>query len=480
MASCAGNTAGDSSHAGTTSVGTTASATAAETQQEYLDQLPDDLDFGGETIRFIVAEGGNGDLTERSIMTEEDSADVVDVAVRQRNLEVEDRLNVKIELTEVGQRDDIHNKIKNSITAGSDDYDVIGVYQYFGVYMSAAGYIMPLDSMPYNDFTKSYWGSAYMDHMAYKNIHYWATGDLALRYIGGMYCTYVNKRLWNNYFPDDSIYDMVMGGKWTLDKMTECCEAVYSDLNGDGTKDADDQYGFVISLEDPIDGMAASSLITWSTLDSSGVPEITINNERTLNFFDKVYNLFYGGSATYVAASDDNIALMKKYASGTVLCTVNKLFQAEVYLRDMADDYYLIPVAKLDEDQEHYNTMLHDSVTLFGIPVTNKKVDATSAALEAMASGSAKLVTPAYYDNALKVKYSRDTESADMIDLIHSSVSSDFACVYSGSIGDIAHIFRTSLGSKKTDLSSKIEKSSKSWNSKLEKLLGQLEEHAET
>ena len=47
--------------------------------------------------------------------------------------------------------------------------------------------------------------------------------------------------------------------------------------------------------------------------------------------------------------------------------------------------------------------MLHDGVTLFGIPITNQKLEETSITLECMASESLKTVTPAYYEVALKV-----------------------------------------------------------------------------
>lgn len=40
----------------------------------------------------------------------------------------------------------------------------------------------------------------------------------------------------------------------------------------------------------------------------------------------------------------------------------------------MEQEFRIVPVPKLNEEQEHYNTMLHDGVTLFGIPITNQKL----------------------------------------------------------------------------------------------------------
>ena len=95
-----------------------------------------------------------------------------------------------------------------------------------------------------------------------------------------------------------------------------------------------------------------------------------------------------------------------------------------------------------------------------------------------MASESMNTVTPAYYEVALKVKYARDNESGMMIDLIRENVSSDFAALYSNSIANVVHFFRTNLQGKKESVSSALEKNQKLWNKSLSKLLEKLEENA--
>lgn len=450
-----------------------------ETTQKYLDSMPETMDFGGETIRFIVEEGSNGKLSERSIVAEEDAADVVDAAVYLRNLTVSERLNIKIELIESIMFSGLPAKVRPSILAGADDYDIIGTYQYYGIVMAPEGLMLNLNKLEHNDFTREYWASQYIENMSYKGIRYWATGDLSLRYIGGMYVSYVNSRLWNDYFGGENIYSLVTDGKWTLDNLYAYAEQTHIDLNGDGVPDAKDQFGFIINVQDPIEGVLAGSNIKFSELDDNGTPYITLNNERTLDFYDKVYNLLYNNEGSFIATADDSVTSMKMFSEGNTLCTVNKLYQSEVYLREMDDDFYILPVPKLDEAQEHYNTTLHDGVTLFGVPITNSKLEATSATLEALASESFRQVAPAYYETALKVKYARDTESALMIDLIRENVSADFVFLFSHSVADIAHLFRNQLSSKSQNLASQLKKLEKSWTKALEKLLIKLEENSD-
>ena len=461
----------------TTSSVASTDETETETETKYLDTLPETMDFGGTSMRFIVEEGGNGNLTELSIMAEEDTGEVVDSAVFQRNMTVQDRLNISIELVDTIAFSGLPAVVRPSINAGSDDYDIIGTYQYYGISMGPEGLFLNLSNVDNLDFSREYWATEYINNMSYKGITYWATGDIALRYTGGMYVTYVNQEIWNNYYPEVNVYDIVNEGSWTLDKLYEVTDTIYEDVNGNGKIDSLDSYGFVFDIEDPVEGMAAGSMIRFSELDDSGNPSITLNNERSITFYEKMYNII-ANSTGFWHSEDDNATVMKMFADSRAMITVNKLFQSGIYLREMEEEFRIIPVPKLNEEQEHYNTMLHDGVTLFGIPITNSKIDETSITLECMASESMKTVTPAYYEVALKVKYARDNESGMMIDLIRENVSSDFAALYSNSIANVVHFFRTNLQGKKESVSSALEKNQKLWNKSLSKLLEKLEENA--
>ncbi len=481
MASCSeskvNNDTENKSESETTVTTTSSEETETETEKKYLDDLPEKMDFGGTSMRFIVEEGGNGNLSELSIMAEEDTGEVVDSAVYQRNMTVQDRLNISIELLDSIAFSGLPAVVRPSITAGSDDYDIIGTYQYYGISMGPEGLFLNLSNVDNLDFSREYWGTDYINNMSYKGITYWATGDIALRYTGGMYVTYVNQEIWNNYYPDVNVYDIVNEGSWTLDKLYEVTDTIYEDVNGNGKMDAADSYGFVFDIEDPTEGMAAGSMVRFSELDESGTPSVTINNERSIEFYEKMYKII-ANSTGFWHSEDDNVTVMKMFSESRAMINVNKLFQSGIYLREMEEEFRIIPVPKLNEEQEHYNTMLHDGVTLFGIPITNSKLDETSITLECMASESMKTVTPAYYEVALKVKYARDNESGMMIDLIRENVSSDFAALYSNSIANVVHFFRNNLQSKKEGIASSLEKNQKLWNKSLGKLLEKLEENA--
>ena len=58
----------------------------------------------------------------------------------------------------------------------------------------------------------------------------------------------------------------------------------------------------------------------------------------------------------------------------------------------------------------------------------------SSAVLEALASESSKLITPAVFEVALKVKYSSDDKMAQMYDIIRASMTYDFGRVFTDNL----------------------------------------------
>ena len=483
-AACSNNSTNTDDEQKNTTTSQTPTADLTEEAEEtapFLDSMPESMDFEGRSLKFLLTEGANGNITELSIYAEEDTGEVVDTAVYQRNLVVTDRLNIEIAQPEVVTDSGKNGTtIRNMVKSGTADYDVFGGYQYYNIVLASEGILFNLnnkDNFPYNDFDREYWGSGYMKNMSYDGEKlYWATGDIALRYTGGMYVTYVNSRIFTDYFPEVNLYSIVDEGEWTVDKMAELASVAYVDLNADGKKDKKDQFGFVLQSIDPTDGFAAGCIVDFSTRDEEGHPVLSLDNERTYAFWDKYYALMFNNEGTMLnPETDDSIAIMTNFGAGQYMMTCNKLFQSPIYLRDMEDDFKILPMPKLNVEQDHYNTRIHDSCTIFGVPVTIGGTDCVSAVLEALASESFKEVTPAYYEIALKVKFTRDSDSGRMIELVHENVNIDFACQWSNKIGDINHFFRKTADAKTESIASMIQKNQKVWNKSMDKLISAFE-----
>jgi hypothetical protein len=187
-----------------------------------------------------------------------------------------------------------------------------------------------------------------------------------------------------------------------------------------------------------------------------------MNNERTVNYVNKLYDLYYENDGIRIfpsAEETNNVVLPAKFMRDELLFLFGWFYTSEL-LRDMPADYGLIPNPKLDESQPNYLSLAHDIVPLYSLPVTCSKIEAAGAVLEAMAFESYKSVLPAYYETALKIKYTRDaTEDAiKIIDMIHANVTTDFGYVYNYALNNVGLILRDLMGSRSADFVSRFER----------------------
>lgn len=148
----------------------------------------------------------------------------------------------------------------------------------------------------------------------------------------------------------------------------------------------------------------------------------------------------------------------------------NNTLGSTYVLREMEDEYGILPYPKLDELQENYRTVVHDCASIGVIPINCAHPEQTGAVLEAMNSESWKYVIPAWYETALKIKYVRDNVSAQMIDIIRDSITTEFAYVYASKLDNAGKIFRTLTQKKSNDFASEWAKIQNGAENKLEKL----------
>ena len=205
--------------------------------------------------------------------------------------------------------------------------------------------------------------------------------------------------------------------------------------------DAEDTFGYGFETNDPIDGLALACGVQFTYRDpATGEILLTFNNTHSFDVSNKIYELTHLSTAFEYHYSDSQ-TVMPAFANGTIAFHVNKLFQAEVYLSEF-EDFYIIPAPKYDENQTNYITGLHDGCTIFGITYCTPKVRQAAATLEFLCAYSSKDVMPQYYEGALKKQYTNDSEAAEMIDLIHSNITTDFVVAWGNSIDNIIHIYR--------------------------------------
>lgn len=457
------------------------SENAEETAVQYVDDIPEGTTFGGTEIRFVLNRDGGSVYFDEE---EQDFSDPVDEAVWKRNNLLEDRLDVTI--AEPMVIDDNSAKyvqqVTNSVTAGSDDYDLVIGHARFNIELLLNNVLLRLDDLNYIDLDKSYWSQGFNDNVAYNGSHFWAVGDISKYYISSTYIMVVNEQVWNNHFAGENIYDIVREGKWTLDELKARASVAYVDENGDGLQDVGDTYGLATGRGHTFNGMYLAAGVNYTDFDAEGMPVIAINNEHTIAVHEKIHNLMYNSDGIIVMSDNDaNTYEDGMFISNRMMFKLGQLsFLENDAVRNMETNFYVVPMPKFDETQKNYRAGQHDGTPIYGMlnTIADDRVDAVAASFEAMCSMASTMVIPVYYDDILKSKYSRDPETAEMIDLIRSSLETDFGHVWSDSISSTSIFLFFTNKINNDHIASFLEKSEKVWIKGLDKLTSNLDDIA--
>lgn len=442
LAACSAPAESGDTTADTTAPAEAESENPANDRLNAKDNLPDGLHFGDSTLVLLTRTGD--DDTKREFIAEKDDADVVSSAVFERNSLVEDRLGIKLEIIEGSDSrhggSDINNLLAKTVSSGTAEYDLISNHMSQTTTSVLAGYLHNLNQFEYLDHDQPWWNSSYSEEVSVEGRQYLAVGELALSYTSGMYAMFYSKTLWAESHAPDELYDLVKTGSWTLDALISYTADYNRDLNGDGRIDKEDICGLYFQKNSIMsDAMAGAAGVRFTNV-ADGEYDFVLNNERTLDFVDRMKLLLFENDGA-IMEPDDFTNSLKKLSEDTALFTVNML-GGTTYLREMENDYGILPLPKLNADQGGYTGFVHNGFSVFGIPATVSDGDRVTAFLEAMAAESYRRVTYAYYDTALKVQYARDPVAAEMLDIISAGIVFDFAYVYNQSLNTAAACFR--------------------------------------
>ena len=445
----------------------------AEEEPVYLDDLPEKMDFDGYKLRFLTfRETKSIELDEES----DNIGDVVNEAYWKRNKALEERCNAGLTIGE--QTESFTMAATQAVQSGTDDYDVFCGHCMFTVGLAADGKMLKLndsDAWDVIDTEKPYWSQLLIENINYKDNIFWISGDMTHTFISDIYGMFVNATLWDIYCPDQSVYDLVREGEWTLDKMAGIAEGIYRDVNANNRRDDGDLYGTIIQQGHNINGMLIASGVQYTGIDEDGNYSIILNSEHTVDAFMKLHNMYVKSEYANIFDNFDYYTIAPQMLSEdrVLFCPHTLDLVENGLIRDMESDYRIIPLPKYDTTQENYIVNQYDGVAIYGLPtsVPKKKVEMIATILEATCSMTSKLVIPVYYDVALKNKYSRDPESAEMIDLIHSIITADFS--FNWCISDVQGLLYKNI--MNPNIASVLARSQRAWDKELGKVIGKLE-----
>lgn len=423
---------------------TTSNDSGTVKQKEELmfeaDSLPVDLNFGGETVTVLYREEETGEF-----IMDSQTGDVVDDAVYTSNHNVMERLNIEIAIvkkkgnTET-DRTAFINYVNDTVIAGDDAFQIVAGLTFNMPTLVQKGLLRNLREVSYLDFDKPWWAQGLIEYGTIGNKLFFASGDISLSLIKKTFCLYFNINLLEN-LGMDSPYTLVHSGTWTKDVFSEMSITSYSDLNGNGSADLEDQYGFALYDRNHCNIFIGGFDLQVTDKDENGNPVLVFGNERVAEavtwlcgFFNNNNGIYYNKNSDAGTDLSVHQSLGNMFTNGRLLFISAEFNNAEIY-RDMNYEYGVLPPPKWNESQEGYYTLARNVYSSFGIPVTVKDSELTGAFMESIASENYRTLAPAYFETALKVKYSRDDESTQMFDIIKNGMKFNLGYTYHQIVG---------------------------------------------
>lgn len=458
--------------------GAVACADSSEKNEENVDGADSSVETTAETDRFdeakslysalpsvdyedndftICAQKGVGS-SEKEIWVEEMDGEAINDAVFVRNSLVSDRFKCVIKLF----AGDVNATIKQAVISGDQTYKLAFPNLATAGSMAQAGYFLN-----YLDFENVNLRSAWWDQgtasLEIGGKVYFMSGDINILDNDVTYILLFNKKLFEDVGLTEP-YQMVRDGEWTIDVFSEMIKNVTNDTDGDGKFTDEDTYGYVTTSQGPNTFFYGSQLM-YITFDEEKLPELTINAEKVQSLLEKVGKIFTEDNCTRVPS---DVAVGKKMFMEDRVLFYGEVLSYIINVREMETPFGVLPIPKYDSAQDGYYTYCESNSSTCGVPMVINDVEEVTTILEALAIQSYINLTPAYYDISLQRKYTRDDESADMLDIALSHRVYDLVRVYNN-IG-LHDVFNGLARKGSTDFASAYAKKLKSATKQIDKI----------
>ena len=449
-----------------TSTETTAeTAAAAEVETEAETEKPkaaDTLtvtDFGGRDYRMVST---NQDNRHVDIIAEELNGSTMNDLVYNRNTAVSELYNVVISAEEMGY-DSINNIAKQDAQAGDMSYELY-LTNYTANSLASGGFLYDFYTLPHVDLDQEWWDQNEKDDLTIYGKLYMAIGDISPTELLTSECILFNKKL----FDDNGMaypYDAALNGEWTIDMLLKLADGLTTDLNGDGEIKVADDLVSVTCWSDYAQTLFYGMGGDMSYVDNDGSVVLDIDVEQCANIYAKAYALLKGTNGNYEIEQHERS--FKVFEEGRAYFCGITFQKIETFLREMEDDYGVLPNPKYDVNQQNYSTCVSGAGSMVIVPKSCTDPEFVGSLLEGTAALSYDMITPDLIDVLASTKNVRDMESSEIVQLIIRNRNFDTARMHDASPDTFTEQL---LRKDSTDVASYFASQEKNYLTKVEKL----------
>ena len=425
----------------TVSASTEAPATqAAETTEDLYDEegylkstLPDELDFGGETITVLWW----NDVERPEFFVEDATGDLITDAIFQRNSNVEEKMGVTLDWVDIkGQYNNGVGKayadhVGNMYSSGDKTYDLMSAHSRTIALTAMYGYCEDLMDLDYLDFSMPWWPEVMTETATIGDSMYFVTGDVSVNSIHQMYVIFYNKDILAKFPNLVEPSASVLENKWTMDTMIQLTTDLYQDLDGSNAANEGDFYGFT-SLNWHFDAIYYGAGLKQADKDEEELLKISDDffSEKAINLCDKMGEWIKQGDVYINSSYYDDV-----FCNGNSLMVMARHKDVAERIVESGFGYGIAPIPKYDEQQERHVTVVGNPVSFYSIYKLSQDPNRAAAVLECWASEAYRLTTPALFEATMKLRYSETSVESQMYDIIRAGIVFDFGRLFNSSLG---------------------------------------------
>ncbi len=421
-----------------------------ETEIETVDEAQIALDaikvsYGGRELAIL----GETPYCNELLDWTGDTSEVMSEAIHTRNTLFAERCDLTYAVID-RDSEALQALVRNEALASTGEFQFIDTAMGTTASMATSNLLYNLKNMNMN-LSGPWWDTGTANFVLNGGV-YFMTGSLNFDDDHFTFMLVFNKNMQKTYANTvPNPYETVRNGDWTLDYFHSVTSGISMD-NGDGKWDGQDTYGFATLGEMANAFFIGADLRFVLNDDTVEEPILYLDNQsrmdKTLHVIDVSRKLFHEGNTTLLENTEndgynafiENRALFYGHVSGLL-----SLMNAE-----MEGDYGVLPLPKYDKAQELHHSYILNVASSFSVIKSVPDADAHTLGklLEVYAILSHQYVRPVYYDTIVTSRNIRDSDSAEMLDMLFQNRIYDMAFYFELEMGDLVayHVTRDSDG----------------------------------
>ena len=405
---------------------------------DYVDEIPE-LDFSDRELKIYMRDN-DFYITDMYFEDYSDTISFVDQAVFRRNEIVSERFGGVYYTLGRSPTANHGTELSSQMKAGNCEWDIVITHGHSMTAYARNATLQNFYDVPNLDLTKKYWDQNLIKDFTLKGQLYVLSGDISHQLLGHTDSMVFNKGLCDD-LKLDYPYQAVMNGSWTFELFESMIKMANAEKGTDNklTPEDGDVMGYITDKYcGPINVLySGGGMVSHNDGETYS---LSLYNDRNMTVIERFFELMERENCyifTNWTEASELVSFRQTYAAGNILFMDLRTYEINDLILSGMTDYGVIPWPKYDSNSPGYRSWVDAGANFIGIPCGKSEDDLSfiGAMLEVLCAEGHREVMPVYYEQILKLKFSQDPQSHEIMDLIKDGRVYDMASYWGSPVG---------------------------------------------